>query len=60
MLAGGAANAEKPKQVQGKFNIDDFEQAGIINGIQVHEFSIDSLEDKPWRKPGADVTGSII
>ena len=27
-----------------------------INGVPAHEFSLDSLEDKPWRKPGADIT----
>lgn len=28
----------------------------MIAGVPAHEFSIDSLEDKPWRKPGADIT----
>jgi len=27
-----------------------------INGVPAHEFSVDSLEEKPWRKPGADIT----
>lgn len=24
--------------------------------MPAHEFSIDSLDEKPWRKPGADIT----
>ncbi|KAF6207420.1 hypothetical protein GE061_018662 [Apolygus lucorum] len=40
----------------GKFSIEEFESIGSINGVQAHEFSIDALEEKPWRKPGADIT----
>ncbi|KAG8310929.1 hypothetical protein J6590_054252 [Homalodisca vitripennis] len=40
----------------GKFSIEEFEQIGTINGIAAHEYNLDSLEDKPWRKPGADIT----
>lgn len=48
---------EKPKpSTGGKFNIEEFETVGTINGVAAHEFSIDSLDDKPWRKPGADIT----
>lgn len=57
-LLAGASGPEKVKiaaQV-GKFSIEDFEGVGSINGVAAHEFSIDSLEDKPWRKPGADIT----
>ncbi|KAF5277746.1 hypothetical protein FQR65_LT03726 [Abscondita terminalis] len=52
------AKGDKTPQVQqpGKFSVDEFEQAGVINGIQVGEFNLDNLEDKPWRKPGADIT----
>lgn len=56
-LLAGASNQEKAKSTQvGKFSIEDFEGVGTINGVAAHEFSIDSLEDKPWRKPGADIT----
>ncbi|KAG8235227.1 hypothetical protein J437_LFUL015919 [Ladona fulva] len=57
-----ATGAEKAKynslslQQPGKFSIDEFEAVGTINGVQAHEFNLDSLEDKPWRKPGADIT----
>uniref|UniRef100_A0A224XC85 Putative polyadenylation factor i complex subunit fip1 n=1 Tax=Panstrongylus lignarius TaxID=156445 RepID=A0A224XC85_9HEMI len=44
------------KQQPGKFSIEEFESIGSINGIAAHEFSIDALEEKPWRKPGADIT----
>jgi len=53
--AAAAANASG-KAATGKFNIEDFESVGMIGGVPAHEFSIDSLEDKPWRKPGADIT----
>jgi len=59
LLAGGtgaAGDKAKPAGQAGKFSIEDFEGAGTINGVAVHEFSIDSLEEKPWRKPGADIT----
>lgn len=52
----GAPNAAGAKQPAGKFNIEEFESVGTIAGVAAHEFSIDSLEDKPWRKPGADIT----
>lgn len=45
------------QQQPGKFSIEEFESIGSINGIAAHEFSIDALEEKPWRKPGADITG---
>ncbi|KAG5890970.1 hypothetical protein JTB14_028648 [Gonioctena quinquepunctata] len=51
---------DKSKQVQqqqpGKFAVEEFEQIGTINGVPAMEFNVDSLEDKPWRKPGADIT----
>lgn len=31
-------------------------QMGTINGVPAADFNLDSLEDKPWRKPGADIT----
>ncbi|XP_066137899.1 pre-mRNA 3'-end-processing factor FIP1 [Euwallacea fornicatus] len=49
---------DKNKQVQqtGKFQIEEFEQIGTINGVPASDYNLDSLEDKPWRKPGADIT----
>ena len=37
---------------KGKFTVEEFEQVGTVNGKPAHEFDIESLEDKPWRKPG--------
>ncbi|KAJ3654221.1 hypothetical protein Zmor_013423 [Zophobas morio] len=52
------APVDKSKQAQqpGKFSVDEFDQAGMINGVPATEYNLDSLEDKPWRKPGADIT----
>lgn len=52
------SGVEKQKHT-GKFSVDDFEAVGTINGVPAQEFNIDVLEDKPWRKPGADLTGAI-
>lgn len=56
LAQGPAATQEKPKTNQGKFSIEEFESVGTISGQLAHEFSIDSLDEKPWRKPGADIT----
>lgn len=56
LAPGSTAPTDKPIQAPGKFSIDEFESVGTIAGQQAHEFSIDSLEEKPWRKPGADIT----
>ncbi|KAH6937392.1 hypothetical protein HPB50_027536 [Hyalomma asiaticum] len=34
----------------------DIDEVALINGTSIYEFNIESLEDKPWRKPGADIT----
>ncbi|XP_038120563.1 pre-mRNA 3'-end-processing factor FIP1 [Culex quinquefasciatus] len=56
VAAPAAPGQDKAKQPAGKFSIDEFESVGTINGVPAHEFSIDSLEEKPWRKPGSDIT----
>ncbi|GLG99930.1 Putative polyadenylation factor i complex subunit fip1 [Gryllus bimaculatus] len=60
LLTSAVAGAEKLKgisfQQPGKFSIEEFEAVGTINGVPAHEYNLDSLEDKPWRKPGADIT----
>lgn len=30
----------------------DLEAVGTVNGVSVYEFDLDSVDDKPWRKPG--------
>jgi pre-mRNA 3'-end-processing factor FIP1 len=47
---------QKQKQPGSKFNIEEFETVGTINGQPAFEYSTESIEDKPWRKPGADIT----
>ena len=32
------------------------QKVGTINGDSAVEFDMESLEEKPWRKPGADIT----
>ncbi|XP_014347666.1 pre-mRNA 3'-end-processing factor FIP1 isoform X2 [Latimeria chalumnae] len=34
----------------------DLDAPGSINGVPVLEVDLDSFEDKPWRKPGADLS----
>ena len=32
-----------------KLNMDT---VGTVNGVTIYEFDLDSVDDKPWRKPG--------
>ncbi|KAG9287643.1 hypothetical protein G9A89_023993 [Geosiphon pyriformis] len=34
----------------------DINAVGQIDGISLYDVDLDSFEDKPWRKPGADIT----
>lgn len=54
--AGTSTDKAGKPAAGGKFNMEEFESVGTINGTPSHEFSIDSLDEKPWRKPGADIT----
>ena len=47
---GGSATKPNLKGV-------DLESVGSINGVPIFDYDLDSikLEDKPWRKPGADI-----
>lgn len=51
-----AAGQDKPKTNLGKFSIEEFESVGTISGQSAIEYNIEAIEDKPWRKPGADIT----
>ncbi|KAJ7392989.1 pre-mRNA 3-end-processing factor fip1l1 [Desmophyllum pertusum] len=51
--AGGAA---KDRMAGSKDKGIDVDAVGTVNGVSVHEFDLDSVDDKPWRKPGADIT----
>ena len=43
---------QPPGEKKGKFNVEEFDQVGTINGTEAHEYEIESLEDKAWKKPG--------
>lgn len=53
---GGLIPVTDRSKQSGKFNVEEFEQMGSINGVPAADYNLDSLEDKPWRKPGADIT----
>ena len=44
------------KEKKGKFAVEDFDNILTVNGQTAVEVDLDSLEEKPWRKPGADIT----
>lgn len=50
----GSSNAAN-KQAVNKSSID-LDAVGQFNGQSIYDINLDTLEDKPWRKPGADVT----
>lgn len=56
LLTSAAGDKTKQQQQPGKFTVEEFDQMGTINGVPAAEFNLDSLEEKPWRKPGADIT----
>jgi len=57
-LGSGKAGAgpRLPPEKKGKFNVEEFDRVGIINGKDAADTDTEALEDKPWRKPGADIT----
>uniref|UniRef100_A0A8D2PSJ9 Pre-mRNA 3'-end-processing factor FIP1 n=1 Tax=Zosterops lateralis melanops TaxID=1220523 RepID=A0A8D2PSJ9_ZOSLA len=50
--AGGRAYGSSGAKVKGL----DLDAPGSINGAPLLEVDLDSFEDKPWRKPGADLS----
>merc|ERR1712156_866060 len=41
---------------KGKFNVEDFDKVGSIDGQPAQEIDLEAIDDKPWKKPGADIT----
>lgn len=41
---------------KGKFNVEDFDKVGTIDGQPAQEIDLEAIDDKPWKKPGADIT----
>lgn len=56
LVPASATGQDKPKTNLGKFSIEEFESVGTISGQSAVEYNIEAIEDKPWRKPGADIT----
>ena len=51
--SGVAAAAAKDRTAIGKDNKHiDVDAVGTVNGVSIHEFDLDSVDDNPWRKPG--------
>ncbi|CDS06550.1 hypothetical protein LRAMOSA09078 [Lichtheimia ramosa] len=55
--AGGNA-ASASAQAKGSVGTSgiNLEAVGEYNGVPITEVDLDGLDDKPWRKPGADIT----
>lgn len=34
----------------------DINAVGAIDGVELYDVDLDGTDDKPWRKPGADLT----
>ncbi|XP_044273773.1 pre-mRNA 3'-end-processing factor FIP1 isoform X3 [Varanus komodoensis] len=49
---GGRSYGSSGAKVKGV----DLDAPGSINGVPLLEIDLDSFEDKPWRKPGADLS----
>ncbi|XP_054156091.1 pre-mRNA 3'-end-processing factor FIP1-like [Oppia nitens] len=48
--SGQTSSVNKPKAGL------DIDAVGTFNGVSIYDVNLDSLEEKPWRKPGADIT----
>lgn len=55
-LGASKSSRQILSEKKGKFNVEDFDRVGTIDGTPAHEVDIESLEEKPWRKPGADLS----
>lgn len=44
------------KEKKGRFAVEEFDSIGTINGQPSVDHDVEAMEDKPWRKPGADIT----
>ena len=51
MKKGPSAGAAKTKVVAVDLNAE-----GTVNGESIYDFNVDTIEEKPWTKPGADIT----
>ena len=59
--SGATAASAKDRTASGKDGKGiDVEAVGTVNGVSIHEFDLDSVDDKPWRKPGRKIMSIII
>lgn len=58
MASGGGEKPRSGTTTGGKVTLEDLDGPGSINGVPALEFNIDTIEDKPWNKPGADISGN--
>lgn len=56
LLAPSTSGGQDKPKTLGKFSIEEFESVGTISGQSAIEYNVEAIEDKPWRKPGADIT----
>ena len=54
-LGASKSSRQILSEKKGKFNVEDFDRVGNIDGTPAHEVDIESLEEKPWRKPGINI-----
>ncbi|CAH1777769.1 unnamed protein product, partial [Owenia fusiformis] len=47
-----AATVPKPAQTKGV----DIDTVANINGVPIYEYDVETADEKPWQKPGADIT----
>ncbi|KAK9369064.1 Fip1 motif-domain-containing protein [Lipomyces kononenkoae] len=53
---GTQVKSDDSKSAQAKLSEVDLDKVPEFDGTPITQVDLDSLEDKPWRKPGADVT----
>lgn len=53
--AGASASGSGTQATKSKSSLD-VDEVGTYNGVPIFDLNFDTIEDKPWRKPGADIT----
>jgi pre-mRNA 3'-end-processing factor FIP1 len=54
-FGGPAVPQQGPTGPQEKITVD-LDAVAKLDGKDLYEVDLDAFEDKPWRKPGADIT----
>lgn len=55
---GSGADSSNPSGATASAPVSHFDPfaPGNLNGVQIYDHDLENFEDKPWRKPGADLT----